>query len=136
MSPFEHPRQREVGGGRGDDDGELVGQQARARAGNDAAGFLDRIHLEFVGAEEEAGLRAFDNLPREGVGTAGVEGDSHARRGTIQAGDLIERVIHARATDTTRPGGCAATDVLNAARTVIPTHSRCTSFVTRRNAQA
>ena len=59
----------------------------------------------FVGAEEETGFGAFDDLARQGVGAAGIEGDSHARRGTIQAGDLIERVIHARGDRHDQTGG-------------------------------
>jgi hypothetical protein len=35
------------------------------------------------------------------------------------------------ATDTTNTGGCAATDVLNAARTIIPALQLCIRFVTR-----
>ena len=37
-----------------------------------------------------------DRLAREGIRSPRVEGDSHARRRTIQAGDLGERIMHAR----------------------------------------
>ena len=82
----------------------LVSRRVRVPA-TIAAGLLDGVHLRFVGAEEETGFRAFDDLARQGVGSAGVEGDSHARRGTIQAGDLIERVIHARGDRHDQAGG-------------------------------
>ena len=49
--------------------------------------------------------RAFDDLAREHVGAAGVEGDSHARRCTIQAGDLGERVVNARGDRDDQTGG-------------------------------
>jgi len=57
-----------------------------------------------------------------------IGGDSHARRHTMQAGDLGEHCVLA-ATETTRPGGSVATGVLNASETVLPVKHTCTNFL-------
>ena len=87
------------------DDRKLVGDQRQPCAGHKTPGLVDDVHLEAVGGDEDVGPGAFNDLARERVGAGGVEGNRHARRRTIQASDLGERLVEARGDRDDQTGG-------------------------------